>query len=205
MTITWLGHSCFKLESQGYSLILDPYSDGNVPGLAFLREEANMVLMSHNHNDHNAKKNVQLVRDTAPNPFRIQELHTFHDEMEGALRGDNTIHIINDGTYRVAHLGALGCSLDREQEDALQGLDVLMVPVGGYYTIDAVKAHRIAERLIPKIVIPMHFRGENYGYNVLESVEEFLKLRYDVVRHQGNTLVLKRDTPWQTAVFTYKR
>lgn len=115
MKLTWLGHSCFKMESNGYTVILDPYEDDYVPGLAPVRETADAVFCSHEHKDHNARAVVTLKQDQTPSPFTITEIHTWHDEVQGAKRGENCIRIFDDGTYRVAHLGDLGCELEPDR------------------------------------------------------------------------------------------
>lgn len=205
MTVTWLGHSCFKVESGGYSIVLDPYADGNVPGLSYLRDEANLVLNSHSHDDHAGKRVIKYVKETVASPFRIEKLLTFHDEMEGALRGENLIHILDDGSFRAAHLGDIGCGLTQEQTERLKGVDVLMIPVGGYYTIDAGKAKKIVDQLSPRVVLPMHYRSEKFGYEVLAPVEEYLSLCYDVMYYQDNTMDITERTPTQTSVLTYQK
>lgn len=205
MTVTWLGHSCFKVESGGYSIVLDPYADGNVPGLSYLRDEANLVLNSHSHDDHAGKRVIKYVKETVASPFRIEKLLTFHDEMEGALRGENLIHILDDGSFRAAHLGDIGCGLTQEQTERLKGVDVLMIPVGGYYTIDAGKAKKIVDQLSPRVVLPMHYRSEKFGYEVLAPVEEYLSLCYDVMYYQDNAMDITERTPTQTAVLTYQK
>lgn len=88
MKLTWLGHSCFKMESNGYTVILDPYEDDYVPGLAPVRETADAVFCSHEHKDHNARAVVTLKQDQTPSPFTITEIHTWHDEVQGAKRGE---------------------------------------------------------------------------------------------------------------------
>lgn len=140
MKLTWLGHSCFKMEANGYTVFWDPYEDDYVPGLAPVRETADAVFCSHEHKDHNARAVVTLKQDQTPSPFTITEIHTWHDEVQGAKRGENCIRIFDDGTYRVAHLGDLGCELEPEQIEQLKGLDAVMIPVGGFYTIDATQA-----------------------------------------------------------------
>lgn len=97
------------------------------------------------------------------------------------MRGTNTIHIISDGTYRLAHLGDLGCQLEEEQLQKLENLDVILIPVGGYYTIDGDQAARLIQRLHPSIVIPMHYRSDTFGFDVISTVEPFLS-HFDHVR-----------------------
>lgn len=198
MKITYLGHSCFKIESQGYEIVLDPYEDGSVPGYRPLRETADRVLCSHGHRDHAAAERVAL-RERETSPFTVETLHTWHDGQRGALRGEDTVHILDDGRCRVAHLGDLGCDLTSEQKDKLQGLTALLIPVGGYYTIDARQAHALAEELAPTVVIPMHYRGEGFGYDVIGLLEAFTALRGDVREYPGGTLELTPETVRQTA------
>ena len=104
----------------------------------------------------------------------------------------------------MAHLGDLGCELEPEQLEALKNLDALMIPVGGFYTIDAAQAKALVEQLKPRVTVPMHYRGENFGYDVIGPLEDYLKLCSDVVRYPDNVLTLDRDTPAQTAVLTYQ-
>lgn len=197
--ITWLGHACFKVESQGYAVVIDPYEDGYVPGLAPLRDTANHVLCSHKHGDHNYKAAIS-VSGRASSPFRITALPTYHDDKLGELRGSNTIHILENGFLRVAHLGDLGCGLTEEQAVLLTGLDAVMIPVGGYYTIDARQAKALVDRIQPKVVIPMHYRGETFGFDVLATIDDFTDLCEVVVEYPGCFLELTKDTEPHTAI-----
>lgn len=198
MNITWLGHSCFKIESRGYEIVLDPYQDGKVPGYKPLRVTADQVLCSHGHGDHCGVECVTL-REGGKFPFTVETIHTWHDDRQGALRGEDTIHILDDGQCRVAHLGDLGCELTQEQKDRLRGLTALLIPVGGHYTIDAAQAAALADELSPTVVIPMHYRGEGFGYDVIGTLEAFTALRTDV-KEYGSTLELTPETAGQTAV-----
>lgn len=201
MKLTWNGHSCFTLETAEGSVVFDPYQEGSVPGLSRLQLTADLVLCSHEHRDHGARDLVALTGRTPA--FSVETVSTFHDPEGGALRGPDTIHILSAEGMRLAHLGDLGCELTAEQLDCLRGLDVLLIPVGGYYTIDAKQAQDLAEELKPRIVVPMHYRTDAFGYPVISDVENFLALRGDVVRYAGSTLEITADTPAQTAVLTY--
>ena len=198
MTITYLGHSCFKVESRGYVVVLDPYEEGSVPGYGPVREEADAVLCSHGHRDHGAVGCVTL-RQGEVSPFAVETIHTWHDDRQGALRGPDTIHILDDGQCRVAHLGDLGCELTPEQKEKLKGLTALLIPVGGYYTIDAAQASALADELSPAVVIPMHYRGEGFGYDVIGPLEDFAALRSDG-REYGSVLELTPEIEKQTAM-----
>lgn len=192
MKIVWLGHSCFLIESKGYRIVLDPYSDSSVPGYNPLRIEANEVLCSHAHADHNAVSCVTLT-EGGSSPFTITELHTWHDGRKGALRGSNTIHILDDGEYRIAHLGDLGCRPEPEQMEQLTGLDVVMIPVGGFYTIGGEQAASLAIQMRPRICIPMHFKGEGFGFSEISTAGDFLDLQSGVTRPGTSEIDLKED------------
>lgn len=205
MKIIWNGHSCFTLDTAQGRVVLDPYQDGSVPGLSPLRLTADLVLCSHEHRDHGARDSVTLSGRSAS--VQVEELHTFHDPEQGALRGPNIIRILSAEGLRVAHLGDLGCDLTPEQTERLTGLDALMIPVGGYYTIDAKQARAVVDALRPRVVIPMHYRGPSFGYDVITTLEDYLALCGEgdnVVRYPGSTLELTKDTPAQTAVLTYQ-
>ena len=199
MKITWLGHSCFAVESQGYRIVLDPYKDGSVPGLAPVREEADQVLCSHGHGDHCGTEGVSLRQDGS-SPFTVETIDTWHDDKNGAKRGPNTIHILSDGQCRVAHLGDLGCDLTPEQKEKLRNLTALLIPVGGHFTIDAVHAQRLADELSPAVVVPMHYRQADVGYDVIGTVDQFTKLCDDVAAYPGSELELTPQISRQTAV-----
>ncbi len=201
MKLIWNGHSCFTLDTAQGSVVFDPYADGSVPGYAPLELAADTVLCSHDHKDHGAKELVKQTRRAVS--FQVETIDTFHDPERGALRGKNTIHIITAEGLRVAHMGDLGCELEPAQKEKLRGLDAMLLPVGGHFTIDAAQAAALADELKPRVVIPMHYRGEGFGYDVIGPVEDFLKLRSDVKRYDGNTLELTAATPAQTAVLTY--
>lgn len=191
MKITWIGHSCFKIESNGFTLIFDPYEDGYVPGLKPLRESADMVLCSHDHGDHNAKDLVEISEEQS-SPFSIEKIETWHDQVQGAKRGPNTIHIIDDGNVRIAHLGDLGCELDEEQIQQLKGLDVCLIPVGGHYTIDGKQAAELVHMIQPRLVIPMHYRDDKagFGFDVISTVEEFAECMDSVTRLDQSYITL---------------
>ena len=199
MKITWLGHSCFTVESQGYKIVLDPYKDGSVPGLAPIREEADQVLCSHSHGDHCGTECVTL-RQGKPSPFTVETIDTWHDGKKGALRGPNTIHILSDGKCRVAHLGDLGCDLTPEQKDKLRDLTALLIPVGGHYTIDAAQAKRLADELSPAVTVPMHYRQAGVGFDVIGTLDQFTGLCNDVIAYPGSELELPTQIGRQTAV-----
>lgn len=205
MKVKWLGHSCFLVEAADYSIALDPYGDGIVPGLRPLTIEANQVLTSHDHGDHNATSVVQL-EPCGASPFTIARMQSAHDDQDGALRGKNTIHILEAAGIRIAHLGDLGQALTDAQAAEIGRLDALLIPIGGHYTIDAKQAYETAQRLSPTVTIPMHYRTDRFGYDVIGPLFDFTKLFEDeeVRMLPGDTIIITADMPKQVAVLQYK-
>ena len=171
--IEYFGHSCFRLSGLGQRVVLDPYADGYVPGCPDLRLDAEFVYCSHAHRDHNASECVRICGGGAPK-FALTELETDHDDAGGSKRGKNTIRIFDFDGIRVAHFGALGRALTAREIQALQGLDCAMVPVGGFFTIDAKQAAEIASEIRPRMLIPMHYRTGSAGYDVIADIDDAL-------------------------------
>lgn len=173
MTITWLGHACFRLEQGDYSILIDPYE--GVEGYPDICAEANAVYCSHGHHDHNYTAGVTLL-PSREDPFTVTEVASFHDEKGGALRGSNTIRVFEAGGVRVCHLGDLGHPLSTEQVSVIGPVDVLLVPVGGFYTVGAEEAKAVVRQLNPRCAVPMHYRHAPYGLANVGGVERFLDL-----------------------------
>ncbi len=173
MKIEWLGLSCFKITSGKGSLVLDPFT--GVRGYGEVNTSAGQALKSHNHGDHAFLDGVKLVKEEE-NPFKITKLDSFHDDVGGAKRGPNTIHLVEAEGIRVAHLGDLGHLPGEELVKALTGVDVLLLPVGGFYTIDAATAKKVVELVKPGTIVPMHYRDGDFGHEPIGTLEEFLEL-----------------------------
>ena len=172
MKIEYLGHACFLIDE---SLVIDPYKDGSVPGLEPLRVSAVKVICSHEHADHSGVECVKLVDGVCD--FEIREVASFHDDKGGTLRGPNTIFVVTSPSKeKLVHLGDLGHFPNEEQLTAISDADYLLIPVGGYYTIDAATAVKICLACRPRVIIPMHYRTAKSGYPELAMVDEFLKL-----------------------------
>lgn len=199
ITIKWHGHSCFSVTADNYTIVLDPYADGSVPGLPNLALNANRVLCSHQHSDHGCT-DVVTVTEAEHSPFSILKIDTFHDDVRGAKRGPNRIHILEAHGMRVVHFGDLGCMLTAEQIDMLKHADVIMIPIGGFYTIDAAQAAEIVAALNPRVAIPMHYRSDAFGYPVIGRLEEYTLHCKNVVNYDGDTIVIDDATKAQTAV-----
>lgn len=203
LSLRWHGHACFSVTCDGFTVVFDPYEDNYVQGLSPLRLTGDLVLCSHQHNDHNAAE-VVTCRTGRENPFRITPISTFHDPEQGALRGKNTIHLLQAGDLRAAHFGDIGCALTPAQAAELSGLDVAMIPVGGVYTLDARGAKELVDTIRPKVVVPMHYRIGSVGLPAVAPVEEFLALVEECVYYPGDTLTINAGTEPQVAVLRYQ-
>lgn len=194
MKLTWLGHACFVLEQDGYAILLDPYT--GVEGYPPLEASAHQVFCSHQHFDHNAVEVVRML-PARESPFTAREIPAFHDGQGGALRGENAIRVFSAEGIAAAHLGDLGHQLSPEQIAAVGPVDLVMVPVGGTYTVDAAGAKRVCEALSPKWVVPMHYRHAPYGLPNVGGVEDFLSLwgPEQVHRLEGPSLELPLPSP----------
>ena len=186
MKLTWYGHACFLLETAEGSAVFDPYAPGSVPGLALPPLQADAVFCSHFHRDHGY---AEAVRLSGSKPgFRVETLACFHDDRQGALRGTNVIHVLEAEGKRVAHLGDLGHPLGEEQLKALGEIDLLLIPVGGFYTIGPKEADAVARAVGARLTVPMHYRGKGFGYPVIGTAEKFLRLRDRVVTLDSSEL-----------------
>lgn len=163
------------ISDDNYSIVLDPYKGVN--GFKDIDVEANDVICSHLHLDHAYTDGVKLTKKD--NPFKITTIKTFHDDKNGTLRGENNIVILESNNKRVAHLGDLGHILSDDIIGKLKGIDLLMIPIGGYYTIGPDIACKIIEDVNPKLIIPMHYKDNDKGLDVLKTVDDFLKLYKD--------------------------
>lgn len=201
MKLQWLGHSCFRVECEGYSLVLDPYEPGSVPGCKDIHETADMVLCSHEHYDHNARACVTLTGEGKVCPVKVTALHSFHDAQQGAQRGENILHILEGASVRVAHMGDIGCMPAPELLGQLQGCDAVLIPVGGFYTVGPAEAKAIVDAIAPRVVVPMHYRSESFGFDVLGTLQDYLDICGRWVKY-GDTLEVTPGMPAHTAVLT---
>lgn len=199
--LTWLGHSCFRAECAMYTIILDPFAPGSVPGLRDIHEEAQRVLCSHEHYDHNYREGVKLTDGKIV--IQVQSYPSFHDNCQGEARGPNTIHVLESHSVRVAHMGDIGCMPSPEVLEQLRGVDAMLLPVGGHYTVGPAEAMEIVQAIGPRIVIPMHYRSPDFGFDVLRPVEDFLALCGSWRKVQGNHITITPETEPGTVVLTY--
>lgn len=204
MLITYLGHSCFKLQDKtgpdGMAVITDPFNK-NI-GLKEPHFEADIVTVSHAHDDHN---NVGVIRG---NPFIIDTageydvkgvsvigVDSYHDNQEGKERGKNIIYRLDIDDLLVVHLGGLGQNaLDTKQLEKLEGTDILLIPVGGKVTINAKEAVEIIAQIEPRIVIPMHYKLKETKLDI-DGIDKFIKEFGVKPRYEEKLKVSKKDLP----------
>ena len=196
--LTYHGHACFTLEYQGARAVIDPYAWGMVPGQPDLHLQANAVYCSHDHADHHFTQAVEVI-GASPLPWTVEEYETPHDDCNGAKRGMNTVRIFDCGGTRVAHLGDIGCFPDEELSKALKNVHILMIPVGGYYTIGCQTAYQIIKAATPTIAIPMHYRTDTTGFDEISHIDDFIRL-YPLVKTCEGTFELEDDTEKQILI-----
>jgi L-ascorbate metabolism protein UlaG (beta-lactamase superfamily) len=204
MLIRWLGHACFLVVTEGGKrIVTDPF-DG-LAGYPPPAVPADIVTVSHQHFDHNAVHvvpgNPEVVRETGEYVFdgvKITGHPSYHDRKRGSQRGANIIFVIEAEGLRVCHLGDLGHRLEDDQVKALGKVDVLMVPVGGYFTIDAADAAAVVEQLAPPYVLPMHYKTPGMDLPI-EPPDRFLR-NYPDCREQEALEVKAGDLPAATQV-----
>jgi len=202
LELRWLGHACFELKYKDFTVVFDPFQDNYVRGFGALDVAADLVLCSHFHNDHGAAHVVRPL-EGHENPFRVTGIQTFHDPEQGALRGENVIHLLEADGFRVAHLGDIGCELTPEQLDQLQDLDVVMIPVGGFYTIGPDEAWDLIEAIQPRVIIPMHYRMGDIGLEAVAELNDFLVQIEEYNEYPGNTITVDKKTEYQVAVLKF--
>lgn len=213
MDITYLGHSSFKIRSKNATIVTDPF-DPKMVGLKFPKTEADIVLISHHHQDHDFVENfmdsfiVEGPGEYEVKGVKILGISAFHDSVEGAERGKNTVYGIKSEGLSLVHVGDLGHKLSDAQCEQLGVVDVLFIPVGGFYTIDAQTAASVVAQLEPKIVIPMHYRVPGLKEELaqkLVSVEEFLKtMGKSDVQAQDKLVISKDKLPEEMQVVVLK-
>lgn len=203
MIITWLGHACFKIQDKEVTIITDPY-DSSI-GFKLPRLKADIVTVSHDHYDHN---NIAGVKGISGEPFIIKNpgeyeikgvfiygIPFWHDKSEGKERGANIAYRIEIEGISVVHLGDLGHFLTEEQAALLGSIDILLIPVGGKYTIGVKEAVEIINELEPRIVIPMHYKIPGLKIDI-EPVDKFLKeMGVSKVERLPKLKIVKKDLP----------
>lgn len=212
MKIKWLGHASFLITSEkGTRIITDPYKTGGNLSYGEIKEYADVVTTSHDHFDHG---NVATVGGnpkiyTGPAPAEIEDVKftavsTFHDETKGTQRGSNMVICMDIDGIKVCHFGDLGHKLSRDEVSKIGPVDVVLLPVGGFYTIDADIATLVVNALNPKVVIPMHFKNDRCSFPVA-TVEGFLKNKRNIVRSNTSEIEFQKNKlPVETQTIVLK-
>ncbi|MGE5416790.1 MAG: MBL fold metallo-hydrolase [Acidobacteriota bacterium] len=184
MKITWLGHSCFLVETNEQRIVMDPY-DATI-GYPLPQVEADIVTTSHAHRDHGAVDTVHGSPHilNQPGEFKsnqviITGVETFHDDSQGRKRGKNIVYKVDSEGLSLCHLGDLGHRPDSSLIKKIGHVDVLLIPVGGVYTIAADEALEVAKLLHSEITIPMHFKTSALNFS-LAPVEDYIR-NFDTV------------------------
>ncbi|HDS59935.1 MAG TPA: Zn-dependent hydrolase [Thermoplasmatales archaeon] len=211
ITIVWHGHSCFEISNENVTLVTDPH-DGSSIGIQPPHVKADVVLVSHDHYDHNKVKAVEketttVVKggDTTVRDIRVASYISYHDKEEGKKRGINNIFTFVVDGITFCHLGDLGHLPDEETLSAIGQVDVLFVPVGGVFTIDSREALALCKKIKPRVVIPMHYRVSGLSLPI-ERVEEFLELAKKMcyIRHVANEIEIDHeDLPEEHEVWVF--
>ncbi len=203
MIITWQGHACFKIQDKagpdGITLVTDPYD--NKIGLKLPNFEADIVTISHDHFDHNNVSGLRgkpYIIDRAGEydvkGILVEGIDSYHDEKEGKERGKNVIYRFVIDDINIAHLGDLGHQLNNGQLEKLVGVDILLIPVGGNYTIDAKQAASIISQIQPRIVIPMHYKINGLKVDI-DGVDKFIKELGIKPTEEEKLKINKKDLP----------
>jgi len=184
MDITYLGHSSFKIKTKTATVVTDPF-DSKMVGLKYSGVDGDIVTVSHAHADHNASDKVAGVKKIVEGPgeYEISGVsligyQSFHDNEKGSSRGKNTIYIIEAEGLRLVHLGDLGHALSEDLINEMGDVDILMVPVGGEFTIGPKEASELVSKIEPFFVMPMHYMQEGLNketFAKLLPVDAFLK------------------------------
>ena len=210
INVKWFGHSMWKIWNENVSIITDPFTDIGYPMPE--NETADIVLTSHDHFDHNniqlIKGNPQVVNTAGKFEIRGVKIETFpvwHDETRGSERGSNLMMKFNISGKTFLHCGDLGHICTADVISKLGKIDVLFIPVGGFYTIDAKTAKAIVEMINPVIVFPMHYKTPVLDFPIA-TIEEYLKLTDDHKQISGNEIKLTEEdfVRSQTLIMDYK-
>jgi L-ascorbate metabolism protein UlaG (beta-lactamase superfamily) len=211
--VEWLGHACFTIRGGTKTVIFDPFKG---TGLPEPKTKADVVLCSHAHSDHSNARAVSHEKSTVIEGFTgtreidsmsIKGVATFHDDSQGSKRGRNSVYVVRIDDVAFCHLGDLGHTLSRSQIDEIGSVDVLFLPVGGFFTIGPKEAREVMESLRPRIAVPMHYRapGMSLMFRPLKTAEDFICADDNIRRLDGPTFtVSKADLPESTTIIVPK-
>ncbi|MGC8943859.1 MAG: MBL fold metallo-hydrolase [Caldisericia bacterium] len=198
MKIRFIGHACFLIEIGGLKVMTDPF-DESVPYKFPEKEEVDIVTISHEHFDHNATHRVKVKREVLRDPtnktidgIKFLSKSFFHDEEGGKKRGKNSIFLIEGENLKLVHLGDLGHIPEEKDIEVFKNADILMIPVGGYYTIDSKKVDKIISIFNPLITIPMHYKTGKLDFPI-STVDDFLKNKENVHKLESLEVTIDKE------------
>ena len=210
MEIKYLGHASFRIRGKNAKVVIDPFDPAMV-GLKFPAADADVVLITHGHSDHNNAKAVSgsPVILAGPGEYEVKGVKiygypSYHDKEKGAKRGKNTMYRMSVDGIHILHVGDLGEKLNDAALDELDGVDILMVPVGGTFTVDAKEALEVVRQIEPKIVIPMHYRvsGMSASMQVLQPLADFAAVMGKSVEPLPKLVITADKLPEQLTLVT---
>lgn len=200
--IKWLGHACYKIFFDDIQCVIDPFADGYVPGYKNIDTSADMVFASHSHADHSAVDKIKCTLRMVYG-LNVRKVNVYHDDKNGALRGENTVHIFEYKGIKLAHFGDIGHTLTSDQINEIGDIDIAIIPVGGTYTVNAENAKIIAQQVNAKLIIPTHYRSGNLGFDVLDTVDKFTNLFENVQFCDSDEIVIQNEIPNKVVVLKY--
>jgi L-ascorbate metabolism protein UlaG (beta-lactamase superfamily) len=198
LKLRWVGHSCFIITAKsGLSIITDPYHTEQGVNYAPVREMAGIVTISHDHYDHNAVQSVggrpEVVKGSGTKTVKgieFRGIASYHDDAGGKKRGENIIFCFSVDGMKLCHLGDLGHALSSEQIKEIGEVDILFIPVGGYFTIDAAVATKVCDDIKPKVVVPMHYKTAQLNFPIT-GVDVFLSGKKNIKKVDSSVVELE--------------
>jgi len=209
LQIRWHGHSCFGITNE-ITLVTDPH-DGKSIGIHAPNVTGDIVLVSHDHYDHNSIKSVEkegskVITDTRKRNIsnvEIKGIESFHDECCGEKRGSNIIYKFTMEDITFCHMGDLGHDLDEDTVQKIDDVDILFIPIGGTFTLDAKQAWRIIKKVKPRIAVPMHYKIGGLSLPIT-GIEPFLEENnYEILKVGNEIDIEKEDLPEEPEVWTF--
>ena len=212
MKIRWLGHASFLITSGvGTRIITDPYTPGNNLNYGEIKESADIVVTSHDHFDHSnvtaVKGNPEVVKEPGlveAKGIKFCGIPAYHDVTAGSERGHNILFCFEVDGIRICHLGDLGHQLSDKEVAELGKVDILLIPVGGFYTIDALAATEVSGKIAPKVIVPMHYKNDKCDFPIA-GVDDFLEGKTGVTRKNTSEVEFKPgELPATTQIIVLK-
>jgi L-ascorbate metabolism protein UlaG (beta-lactamase superfamily) len=209
LQIRWHGHSCFEITNK-VTLVTDPH-DGKSIGIHAPNVTGDIILVSHDHYDHNSVKSVEkewskVITDTRKRNIsnvEIKGIESFHDECCGEKRGSNIIYKFTMENITFCHMGDLGHDLDEDTVQKIGDVDILFIPIGGTFTLDAKQAWRIIKKVKPRIAVPMHYKIGGLSLPIT-GIEPFLEeSNYEILKVGNEIDIEKEDLPEEPEIWTF--